>query len=167
MGLKAKAAVRAGAKDSDPEVVKRSADVLDAIRREQFWPRFAKLIGDDADAKALFDAIRSVPRNVELIEAAEEKTEAVSKLYADRRTELNERCTDRSDPKRLVFMPTRVSASELAGFLYLGTFPGARGRRVCPRIVHCPPAIYGRHRLPFSARRWSKGPLKVGTAVGS
>jgi hypothetical protein len=166
MGLTAKPAVKAALKNSDPEVAKRAATVLDVIRKEQFWPRFSKLLGDDADAKALFDAIRSVPRNVELIEAAEEKTEDVSKLYADRRAELNERCTNRSDPKRLVFHPTRVSAAEMAGFLYLGTFPGAADGKYARggaenHFVMFFRDMWQNTAYPFSAAL-TKGPLKAG-----
>jgi hypothetical protein len=125
MGVRAKAAVRVGEKSPDPEVARRAAAAMDAIRKGQFWPRFAKLLGDDAAAKALFDAILSVPRNVELIEAAEDRTTPAAKLYETRRAELDETCTDRSNPRQEVFRPNRVSVAEMAGFLFLGTFPGA------------------------------------------
>jgi RNA polymerase sigma factor (sigma-70 family) len=162
LGPRAKSAVRAGLTSEVPETARRCEAILKAIRREQFWPRFAKLIGDDADARALYGAILSLPRNVELIEAAEERPKRAAKLYADREKELEEKCTDRSDPKNTIWHPQLVTAAEMAGFLYLGTFPGAEkvgGQR--NSFLMYDRDMWQNTAYPFSAAL-KAGPLNVG-----
>jgi hypothetical protein len=162
MGPRAKSAVRAGLTSEVPETARRCEAILKAIRREQFWPRFAKLIGDDADARALYGAILSLPRNVELIEAAEEQPKRAAKLYADREKELEEKCTDRTNPKETIWHPQLVTAAEMAGFLYLGTFPGAEkvGGERNSFLMH-DLDMWQHPAYPFSAAL-KAGPLKVG-----
>ena len=63
-----------------------------------------------------------MPRNVELIEAAEERPESVAKLYTDREQELNKQCRNAGGES---WNPGKVSVGEVAGWMYLGTFPGA------------------------------------------
>ena len=161
LGPRAKPAVKAGLTSPDPEVARRAAAVLDAIRRDQFRPRFTKLLGDDADTRALFDAILSVPRNAELIEAAEEQPTTAAKLYADRLAELDARVTDRSKPNQVIFHPQLVTAADMAGFFYLGTFPGATADGAPNHFVMYFRDMWQNPGYPFSAAL-AGGPLKVG-----
>jgi RNA polymerase sigma factor (sigma-70 family) len=162
LGPRVKPVVRAAIKNADPEVARRCQAILDHVLREQAWPRFARLLGDDRDARALFEAIRTVPRNVELIEKAEEQPESVAKLYTDRERELNEQCRNAGEQS---WHPGKVSVGEVAGWMYLGTFPGAEEADVgrtnvflldFPDMWRHPSKPY-----PFPAAL-GEGPLQVG-----
>jgi RNA polymerase sigma factor (sigma-70 family) len=100
----------------------------DAVRPDplaKFWPHFARTVGSDRLSQELFDLIMSVPRNVELLEAVENDPKAADKLYHDRWAELNKagQVPLPGGGARLVGVPLADSA----GWMLLGTYPGAEG----------------------------------------
>lgn len=129
LGSKARAALEAGLKSQNPEIVKRCGELLDHLTRVEFdarhWPRFAKVIGDDKASRTLFERIRSHRRNVELLDAVAADPKAASKLYHDRWTELNKAARIELGPGSYTF--ASASLAEVVGWMYLGTFPGTEG----------------------------------------
>jgi hypothetical protein len=129
LGLKAIPALQAGSRDPNPEIAKRSGELLRQIGAAAFdarhWPRFAKLIGDDKSSRELFDRLRSVPRTVELLNAVDAEPKAAGKLYHDRWAELNKAA--QIPLGRGGYRLERVAVADAVGWMYLGTFPGAEG----------------------------------------
>ncbi|AMV27256.1 ECF RNA polymerase sigma factor SigE [Gemmata sp. SH-PL17] len=129
LGSKARAALEAGIKSGNAEIVKRCRELLDQLARAEFdathWPRFAKVIGDDKPSRALFERIRSLPRNVELLDAVAANPNAAGKHYHDRWAELNK--TARVPIGVGSFQLVAAPLADVVGWMYLGTFPGAEG----------------------------------------
>ena len=129
LGSKARAALEIGLKSGNAEITKRCRELLDQLFRAEFdathWKRFAKVIGDDKPSRALFERIRSLPRNVELIDAVAANPKAAGKLYHDRWAELNKaaRVPIGVGSFQLVAAPL----ADVVGWMYLGTFPGTEG----------------------------------------
>jgi hypothetical protein len=129
LGLAAEAALRVGLKSDNPEVRERCAKLLGQLARAEFdakhWPRFAKIVGDDKPGRELFDRVRSVQRNVELLDAVAADPDSAGKVYHTRWKELNEAARIPVGPggNRLVAVPL----ADAIGWMYLGTFPGAEG----------------------------------------
>jgi RNA polymerase sigma factor (sigma-70 family) len=93
------------------------------VKGAKFWPRFAKLVGDDAASRALFDLIVAKPKNLELLEKVTETPDSAGKVYHDRWQELNKaaRIPIGVGQHQLEQAPL----AEALGWVYLGTFPGA------------------------------------------
>jgi HEAT repeat protein len=129
LGSKARPALEAGAKSDDPEIVRRCRELLDQLARAEFeakhWARFAKVIGDDKASRALFERIRSLRRNVELLDAVAADPQAAGKLYHDRWTELNKAARIPLGPGQ--HQLSAAALADIVGWMYLGTFPGAEG----------------------------------------
>jgi hypothetical protein len=110
------------------------------------WPRFAGVIGDDAASRALFDLIASEPKNLELLGKAEAEPDGAAKLYFDRRDELNARV-----PRTVEVTKEYATRAEIAGWMYLGTFPKTGGTRAESKPIRFLPG----HAVPF----WDPGYL--------
>jgi RNA polymerase sigma factor (sigma-70 family) len=136
MGPKARPALLAGMKAADPEVARRAAAIHDSIRREQLreelWKRFSKVVGDDRASRDLYATILKLPRNLDLLEAVEADPRRAGELYHARWVELQRLATGlpeqppkgRPEPKRNRIEIQDLSVAEVAGWLYLGTYPG-------------------------------------------
>ena len=130
MGLKAKGAVLAGLRSADPEVVKRCEAIRVHFRREEHWPRFAKLIGDDKPARDLYAKIMSQNRSAELIEAVSENPAKAAEHYFKRLDELNAQV-----PNPWSSVKEYVDLADVLGWLYLGTFADSGGTRQLSRTI--------------------------------
>ena len=129
LGSKAESALKAGLASENPEVVKRCRELLDQIARDGFfarhWPRFSKVVGEDPPSRNLFDRIRSLRRNVELLDAVAAAPDSAGKLYHDRWKELNAASRTPNGPGS--FLLSAAPLADVVGWMYLGTFPGAEG----------------------------------------
>jgi RNA polymerase sigma factor (sigma-70 family) len=129
LGPKAEAALKDGLKSESPEVAKRCRELLAQLARAEFdtkhWARFAKVIGDDKASRALFERIRSLRRNVELLDAVAADPKAAGKLYHDRWAELNKAARIPTGVGSYQHVPAPLA--DVVGWMYLGTFPGAEG----------------------------------------
>jgi RNA polymerase sigma factor (sigma-70 family) len=129
LGPKARAALEVGLKSENPEVVKRCHELLEQLARAEFdtkhWARFARVIGDDKASRALFERIRSLRRNVELLDAVVADPKAAGKLYDDRWAELNKAARIPTGVGSYQHVPAPLA--DVVGWMYLGTFPGAEG----------------------------------------
>ncbi|MFL5340378.1 MAG: RNA polymerase sigma factor [Gemmataceae bacterium] len=129
LGSKARGAIEAGLKFENREVVRRCRELLDRLARAEFdakhWARFAKVIGDDNESRALFERIRSLRRNIELLDAVAADPKAAGKLYDDRWAELNKTARIPTGVGSYQLVPAPLA--DVVGWMYLGTFPGAEG----------------------------------------
>ncbi len=96
LGVKAILALQFGARDPNPEVAKRSREVLAAIKaaeRQAFlagkrepttpaWKRFKELVGDTKASRELFAEMMADDRRAELVEKAEVSPEKAAEVYA-------------------------------------------------------------------------------------
>ncbi len=92
---------------------------------DKVWLHFAKVVGDDAAARELFDRIMTNTQHLLLLEAAA-ATSDVHHLYHRRRDTLNA-AAEQKDPRQLGL--SRIvprPLDDVAGWLLLGTFPGTK-----------------------------------------
>jgi hypothetical protein len=92
-------------------------------RGAKLWPRFAQVIGDDANSRALFDAIVANAKNLELLEKVTETPDTAGKLYHERWQELNKAARIPTGDVGSHTLEQAALADALA-WVYLGTFPG-------------------------------------------
>jgi hypothetical protein len=152
LGKKAEAALTTALTSENPEVVKRCRELLDQIARDGFfarhWPRFSKVVGDDKASRDLLDRIRSLRRNVELLDAVAADPESAGKLYHDRWKELNKAARTPSGPGG--FTLSAAPLADVVGWMYLGTFPGAEGsHHQSMSLDFLPVSFHGTSRDPL------------------
>jgi RNA polymerase sigma factor (sigma-70 family) len=127
LGARAEPALRAGLKSDNPEIVKRCRELLEHLARSEFeakhWARFARVVGDDKASRLLFERIRSLPRNVELLNAVAADPNSAGKLYHARWAELNKGAQVPLGPG--MYQLRGAPLADVLGWMYLGTFPGA------------------------------------------
>jgi RNA polymerase sigma factor (sigma-70 family) len=97
MGARAAAAVRAGMRDTDPEITKRCAALWPRLWQAEsarpgadrlagyahpLWARFRKAAGDGPDSRALFAEMVADVRRYDLLEAAEAAPAKAGEVYA-------------------------------------------------------------------------------------
>jgi RNA polymerase sigma factor (sigma-70 family) len=148
VGVKALPALQAGTRDPDPEVAKRSHDVIGAIRADardalakQFdpqkpedydhpvWKRFKTIAGSDLAARKLFAEIIAEPRLLQLLDAADSEPDKPGNLYAaevDRAFVAVQKILDL--PTTGDVGPEVLPWPELPTILYLGTYPSSTGK---------------------------------------
>jgi RNA polymerase sigma factor (sigma-70 family) len=130
MGVRAKPAVLAGLRSSDPEIAKRCEAVRDSIRREEHWPRFAQLIGEDQAAKDLYAQVVGRKALAEMLDTVTAEPAKAAEVYFARLDQLNAQV-----PSPRTIKEDYVDLPDLFGWLYLGTFPGTGGTRMMSRSI--------------------------------
>ena len=145
------------------------------VKGGNVWPHFARVVGDNADSRALFDLITAHPKSRALLERAAAGDRDLLKLYRARREELNALAgkLNPATPTEIELPPQKgtlgtlvdgkpttstlggVPVDEIAGWLLLGTFPGTkRNDRTASRPEFLHPWL-GQQRFGEALRKGS------------
>ena len=148
LGAKAVPALAAAARDPNPEVARRAADVLGLIRADALaafaksfdpagtadydhpvWTRYKQVVGDDRSARELFAAIIRDQDRLRLLADAEGDPAGAGGLYQREGKRLYEAYKARLDPPNTGEVDfSALPVPEAAAVVYLGTYPASTGK---------------------------------------
>ncbi len=132
LGYKAEAAIKAGLKSENPEVVKRCNELLDTLRTDLLggkdspvWQKFKAVAGDDADAWKLYLRTIGTRKRAEMLLAAIEDPKKAAASFAKECEEIGtimdhgRAAGVAPRPKPPGFPDRDVTADDLAAVLFL------------------------------------------------